>query len=161
MQTIECYLPNEAATEHLGTVLARVVKPGWTVYLQGDLGAGKTTLARALLRALGHQGKVKSPTYTLIEPYELPGLTVYHLDLYRLGEPAELEYIGLRDLLSSSTLLLVEWPERGQAYLPAAELSVSLQHQPQGRHCRLSVKLAEAAPSVKHIQQAVVNLQQQ
>jgi tRNA threonylcarbamoyladenosine biosynthesis protein TsaE len=152
-------LPNEAATEQLGVALARYVKPSWIVYLQGDLGAGKTTLARALLRALGHEGKVKSPTYTLIEPYTLPDLAVYHLDLYRLGDPEELDYIGLRDLLEIPALMLIEWPERGLGFLPAATLTVQLDHQTTGRHCNLSSADQENTAAMEHIKQTVAELQ--
>ena len=139
-----CQLPNEAATERLGATLATFCKPGWIIYLQGDLGAGKTTLARALLHALGHVGKVKSPTYTLIEPYNLPSLMAYHLDLYRLGDPDELEYIGLRDLLDATVLLLVEWPEHGHGYLPPANVIVELNYQANGRNAKLLVTSNDA-----------------
>lgn len=122
-----------SATERLAQVLAR--QAGWlrgkVVYLHGDLGVGKTTLARFLLHALGETGKVKSPTYGLMESYQpptctVPGLKILHLDLYRLQDAEELEYLGLRDLLDADTVLLVEWPERGQGVLPAADVLIEL-----------------------------------
>jgi tRNA threonylcarbamoyladenosine biosynthesis protein TsaE len=97
-----------------------------SAYLQGDLGAGKTTLARGVLQALGHAGSARSPTYTLIEPYELPPLTVVHADLYRLGDPAELEGLALRELARPFHLWLIEWPERGGAALALPDLHVTL-----------------------------------
>ena len=125
-------LPNAAATEALGERLAQSVTPG-VVYLQGDLGAGKTTLTRGLLRGLGHQGKVRSPTYTLVEPYRFADFVVYHLDLYRLADPEELEWLGVRDMLAERALLLIEWPERGAGELPAADLVIHLEYAGSGR----------------------------
>jgi len=133
MISLTRYVPDGQAMEDLGQCLARSARRPGVIYLQGDLGAGKTTLVRGLLRGFGYQGKVRSPTYTLVEPYPIEGLTLYHLDLYRLGSPEELEWIGLRDLLGESALLLVEWPEQGEGVLPAADLAISLQYQGQGR----------------------------
>ena len=129
-------LPDAEATEALGARLAQSLTPG-IVYLQGDLGAGKTTLTRGLLRGLGHEGRVRSPTYTLVEPYRLSGNVVYHLDLYRLADPEELEWLGLRDMLAEHALLLIEWPERGVGVLPAADLVISLEYSGSGRRAIL------------------------
>lgn len=121
------FIKSSEAMEALGAQLASAAVPA-IVYLDGDLGTGKTTLVRGLLRAMGHTGKVRSPTYTLVEPYQLDAGTVYHLDLYRLGHAEELEFLGLRDLLSGSALLLVEWPERGAGILPRADLAIHIRY---------------------------------
>lgn len=111
----------------LAGALAPALRPPLTVYLEGELGAGKTTFARALVRALGHPGRVKSPTYGLLEHYALPAHDVLHLDLYRIGDPGELAFLGIEDLLGERTLLLVEWPDRGRGALPEPDLVVSLE----------------------------------
>lgn len=132
------WLGSEAEQEALGGRLARVSPAGLVVYLDGELGTGKTTLTRGFLRGLGFLGAVRSPTYTLIEPYPFADRTCYHLDLYRLGDPGELEYLGIRDLLTSETLLLVEWPERGVGELPPADLIIHLDYAPGGRWLTLA-----------------------
>lgn len=129
-------LANAEATEALGAQLAQAITPG-IIYLNGDLGAGKTTLARGFMRGLGHTGKVRSPTYTLVEPYELETCRVYHMDLYRLADAEELEWLGLRDMLAEAALLLVEWPERGSGFLPSADLTIDLEYTGDGREARL------------------------
>ena len=126
-------LHSATATERLGARLARVIKPGCVIYLHGELGAGKTTLARGLLHSLGHRGTVKSPTYTLVEPYQMGEWRLFHWDLYRLTDPEELEFLGLRDQLDGEAVLLIEWPERGQGELPAADLEVTLDYAGEGR----------------------------
>lgn len=135
---VDCHAPDAAATEALGAALARACPDGARIHLRGELGAGKTTLVRGLLRALGHGGPVKSPTYTLVESYDLGGRVVHHLDLYRLADAEELEYLGLRDLQSSGAILLVEWPERGEPDLPMPDLQVDIDYIGDGRHVRLS-----------------------
>ncbi|HEX6929822.1 MAG TPA: tRNA (adenosine(37)-N6)-threonylcarbamoyltransferase complex ATPase subunit type 1 TsaE [Gammaproteobacteria bacterium] len=119
-------LADEAATLALGRRLGHAaVAPGLVVYLEGDLGAGKSTLARGWLAGMGHGGRVKSPTYTLLEPYSLPGgRELAHLDLYRLSDPEELEFLGLRELSDPGHWLLIEWPEKGAGHLPAADLEI-------------------------------------
>lgn len=127
------YLADEAATLACGEALAERVRPGMLVFLRGDLGAGKTTLVRGLLRGLGHTGSVKSPTYTLLEPYELPSCLVYHFDFYRIADSQELEFIGIDELLDSPAIKLVEWPERVEDRLPAADMEVRLHVEGEGR----------------------------
>jgi tRNA threonylcarbamoyladenosine biosynthesis protein TsaE len=137
---IAVFLPDAAATEALGARLARLVPAGCVIHLRGDLGTGKTTLVRGFLRALGFRGPVRSPTYTLIEPYTVESGQVLHCDLYRLGDPLELEYLGLRDFIDEQHILLVEWPERGGEMTPAADLDVLLLHADSSRSCELSVR---------------------
>ena len=130
---MELTINSEAEMEALGARLAAQY-PSGTIYLQGELGAGKTTLVRGWLRALGHPGKVKSPTYTLIEPYDLDGRRIYHFDLYRLTDPHELENIGARDYFSADALCLIEWPERGATLLPSPDLVIRIEHSNEQRH---------------------------
>jgi tRNA threonylcarbamoyladenosine biosynthesis protein TsaE len=136
------HLPAADATELLGAALGRALPLapnfGAVLYLQGELGAGKTTCARSLLRALGVTGLVRSPTYTLVETYETPVLTCVHVDLYRLGDEGEAEGLGLRDLGGPGTLLMIEWPEKGGASVPRADVSLRFSYQGGARAARLS-----------------------
>ncbi len=131
--TVSRELPDEAATHALGAAIARALEPGVVVHLEGELGAGKTTLARALLRALGERGRVRSPTYTLLETYRAGSLEIAHLDLYRLADPAELEEAGFRELADGRVVLLIEWPQRAAGALPPPDLRVVLQARGEGR----------------------------
>lgn len=127
------HLTDEQATLDLGAQLAAEVEPGAIIYLHGPLGAGKTTLARGFLRALGVSGAVKSPTYTLIEIYDLPQRLVVHMDLYRMADPEELAFLGLDDFLSDPSMVaLIEWPKHGEGVLPQPTLEVTLEHLPEG-----------------------------
>ena len=127
-------LSDDTATLALGNQVAGKVQVPQVIFLRGDLGAGKTTFSRGFLRGRGHDGLVKSPTYTLVEPYEsVPGGPVFHLDLYRLGDARELAYLGLDDCLSAGGILLIEWPERAEAQLPPATLDITLTTEGSGR----------------------------
>lgn len=136
-QPPQLILADAAATELFGRRLAAVLlalRPaGLVVFLEGDLGAGKTTLVRGLLAAMGHAGRVPSPTYTLVEPYAAAGYALYHVDLYRLRDPRELDDIGLAEQLGEGAVGLVEWPDHGAGHLPAADLVVRLAVIPEGR----------------------------
>lgn len=134
-------LPNTDATSALGRELAAAlldIGVGAVIALEGELGAGKTTFARALIRALGHDGPVVSPTYTLMEPYSVAGRQLWHLDLYRLGDPQELDFLGVRDLSAQRDWLVVEWPERGIGYLPTSDLKIALTYVGAGRSARFT-----------------------
>ncbi|MFC3715312.1 tRNA (adenosine(37)-N6)-threonylcarbamoyltransferase complex ATPase subunit type 1 TsaE [Luteimonas soli] len=135
---IESFLPDVEATDILGRALAATQPARAVVYLHGDLGAGKSTLARAWLRALGVEGPIRSPTYTLVERYPVPGGEALHLDLYRIGGAGELEFLGLDD--ADAALWLVEWPERGAGSLPMADLQVDLSVEGAGRAVRIRAR---------------------
>ena len=132
---MQLLLPNAENTEVLGRALALTRPAQAMVHLQGDLGAGKSTLARALLRALGVEGAIRSPTYTLVERYPIPEGEAWHLDLYRIGDVGELDFLGLDEAVA--TLWLVEWPERAGSALPQADLRIELGSEGQGRVAQL------------------------
>ena len=134
------FLADEAATLALGGRLAQVIEPGLYVALSGDLGSGKTTLSRGILRGLGYQGKVKSPTYTLVELYNLSQLDLFHFDFYRFNDPREWLDAGFRDHFDPRTVCLVEWPERARDLLPIADLRVSLSVEGEGRRVRIAAQ---------------------
>jgi len=126
--------------QQLGAQLAQASGGQGRIYLDGDLGTGKTTLVRGLIRALGHDGAVKSPTFTLIEPYQVDSKYIYHFDLYRLSDPEELEYMGLRDYFVPESLCLVEWPVKGGRMLPDPDLLLKLSHDGRSRDVFVSAK---------------------
>ncbi|MDD1627234.1 MAG: tRNA (adenosine(37)-N6)-threonylcarbamoyltransferase complex ATPase subunit type 1 TsaE [Methylococcaceae bacterium] len=124
------YLDSTEATEQLGAELFKSVPSKCLIFLQGDLGAGKTTLARGFLRAAGYNGTVKSPTYTLVEEYVIGGRKIFHFDLYRVVDPEELEWIGIRDYFDQDSVCFIEWPDKGKGFLPNPDIIITL--KPQG-----------------------------
>ncbi len=139
MKTLHRHIEDSEQMLALGQQLAQRANQGLLIYLYGDLGTGKTTFSRGFIQARGHQGKVKSPTYTLVEQYELSP-AVYHFDLYRLADPEELDYLGLADYLTPPVIWLVEWPEQGGDFLPQPDLSLHISHQGTARDVRLQAQ---------------------
>lgn len=132
--SVTVQLVSEQAQEQLASSFAKYATPGLVIFLRGDLGTGKTTFARGFLRGLGYQGIVKSPTYTLVEPYTLSsGIQCYHFDLYRLADGEELEFSGGRDYFDDNSISLVEWPEKAEDYLPLADIELELSYCDSGR----------------------------
>lgn len=144
-ESLTVTVPGESLMLQFGGKIARAIrdvhslnsetaaKQALLISLSGDLGAGKTTISRGILNGLGHSGSVKSPTYTLVEPYELPLGRVCHFDFYRLIDPEELEYMGFRDYLAEACLCLIEWPERGQGFIPDADIEIGIIQTDEGR----------------------------
>jgi tRNA threonylcarbamoyladenosine biosynthesis protein TsaE len=141
--TSEYDLPDEAATLAFAARFASVLEPGLVITLQGDLGTGKTTFTRGLLAGLGYRGRVKSPTYTLVESYPFNRFTVHHFDLYRFADPEEWDDAGFREYFGTDTVCLVEWPDKARDLLPPADLELTLEVSGTGRHYRFTA-LTEA-----------------
>jgi len=157
MNSLEFFLQNEAEQLKLAACIAAQTPAGTVIFLDGDLGTGKTTLVRGFLQSLGLKDNVKSPTYTLVEPYLINNQSIYHFDLYRLGTPDELEYAGGRDYFDGDAICLIEWPDKAEGYLPVADLWVQLSYQnqagEQGRHCVINAN----TPKGQRILQALSN----
>lgn len=145
------YLADEAATESFGAALAAALLPGLVIWLSGDLGAGKTTLSRGLLRALGHSGSVKSPTYTLVEPYTISRFSLYHFDFYRFTSPEEFLDAGLDEYFGSDGVCLVEWADKALPYVPKPDLELCLGVADQGRNLQCVAHNAKGEACLKSI----------
>ena len=130
---MQVYLNNTEATEHFGARLYKVLPAKCVIFLQGDLGTGKTTLVRGLLRASGYKGTVKSPTYNIVEEYTIAQQRVFHFDLYRITAPEELEWIGIHDYFAQQSICFIEWPDLGLGFLPEPDIIIALTQQEQGR----------------------------
>jgi tRNA threonylcarbamoyladenosine biosynthesis protein TsaE len=144
-------LANEEATVALAGKLAQHCHQGLVIYLEGDLGAGKTTFSRGFIQQLGHKGNVKSPTYTLVEPYEIANWRVFHFDLYRLSDPEELEYMGIRDYFDPDCICLIEWPDKGANLLAPADLHIIIEYNQTGRVLSMQAKSAKGSDLLKQL----------
>jgi tRNA threonylcarbamoyladenosine biosynthesis protein TsaE len=156
---VEFALPDEGATARLGAALAHAIEgeaaalaaQGLVVALAGDLGAGKTSVVRAMLRALGVTGAVKSPTFTLVEPYVVSSLDFYHFDFYRLADPEEFSFTGFREMFGPGAVCLIEWPDKAAGHLPAADLRIALRVEGEGRHAGLTAATELGAACLQRI----------
>ena len=133
MSEVTLYLADEQAMSDFGARIARITQGHGLIFLEGNLGMGKTTLSRGIIRGLGHVGAVKSPTFTLVEPYEIGDIRAFHFDLYRLVDPEELEFLGIRDYFEDDALCLIEWPDKGAGFLPKPDLTITISPQDSGR----------------------------
>jgi tRNA threonylcarbamoyladenosine biosynthesis protein TsaE len=134
---VTLYLADEQAMSDFGARIARVTQGHGLIFLEGNLGMGKTTLSRGIIRGLGHVGAVKSPTFTLVEPYEIGDIRAFHFDLYRLVDPEELEFLGIRDYFEDDALCLIEWPDKGAGFLPKPDLTITISPQDSGRSLKI------------------------
>jgi len=159
MKQLDYFLADEDATIAMGTALAEVVKTrlkkGIVVFLNGELGAGKTTLTRGFVRGMGHQGNVKSPTYTLVEPYDLADWQVYHFDLYRLSDPEELEYMGIRDYFEDNCCCFIEWPEKGVGLLAQEDVIINIAYIDEQRNISLTASTAKGVELLNALEETV------
>jgi tRNA threonylcarbamoyladenosine biosynthesis protein TsaE len=144
-------LADESATVALARKLAQNCHKAMVIYLEGDLGAGKTTFSRGFIQGLGHIGHVKSPTYTLVEPYEIAHWRVFHFDLYRLSDPEELEFMGIRDYFDSDCICFIEWPDKGAHLLAFADLHISIEFTQTGRALSMQAKSAKGSDLLKQL----------
>jgi tRNA threonylcarbamoyladenosine biosynthesis protein TsaE len=152
MPHLSRFLPAESDTLALGAALAPCLEPGVVVYLSGELGAGKTTLARGILRGLGHTGKVKSPSFALVEPYTFSRLYLYHFDFYRFSDPRELGDAGFREYFNPDSVCLVEWPENAAGMLPAADISIALKVTGTGRQLEIDADTEAGRRCLKRLE---------
>ncbi len=153
MVSLKANLPDEDATLALGAAVGHALEPGLVIYLRGELGAGKTTLARGLLRALGHAGAVKSPTYTLVEVYEVSRLHLHHFDFYRFHDPREWIDAGFRESFDGRTVCLIEWPEKAAGQLPPADLQIDLGLLASGRSAELTANTTAGRTCLARIEE--------
>ena len=137
MSEVTLYLADEQAMSDFGARIARVTQGHGLIFLEGNLGMGKTTLSPGIIRGLGHVGAVKSPTFTLVEPYEIGDVRAFHFDLYRLVDPEELEFLGIRDYFEDDALCLIEWPDKGAGFLPKPDLTITISPQDSGRSLKI------------------------
>ena len=137
MSEVTLYLADEQAMSDFGARIAHVTQGHGLIFLEGNLGMGKTTLSRGIIRGLGHVGAVKSPTFTLVEPYEIGDVRAFHFDLYRLVDPEELEFLGIRDYFEDDALCLIEWPDKGAGFLPKPDLTITISPQDSGRSLKI------------------------
>jgi tRNA threonylcarbamoyladenosine biosynthesis protein TsaE len=145
------FIPSEDQMLAFGAQLGPLCGNTAVIFLYGNLGAGKTTLTRGFLRGLGYEGRVKSPTYTIVEPYQINQQKVYHFDFYRLQDPEELEFIGIQDYLVPEAISLIEWPEQGAGILPTADLSCYIEPELEGRQIRIEAHSAHGRDILKHL----------
>lgn len=147
----EIAFPDEQSLERFANIFSRQIPLPLVILLEGDLGAGKTTFARGLIHALGYEGRVKSPTYGLLEHYQLDSLQVLHMDLYRISDPGELEFLGIEDLLDERTILLVEWPDKGGSWLPEPDFIFRFAYAGEGRELFWTACTQRVQPFAKQL----------